>query len=105
WRVLRGPGVANWDFGVFREFRLPSRANLQVRFEAFNVLDKQQFGNPGGNVSNLRLNPDGTIRDLNGFAEILDATNERQMRLGVRLGWEGSAALSSARPSRAAGAA
>jgi hypothetical protein len=87
WRVLRGPGVANWDFGVFREFRLPSRANLQVRFEAFNVLDKQQFGNPGGNVSNLRLNPDGTIRDLNGFAEILDATNERQMRLGVRLGW------------------
>ena len=87
WRVLRGPGVANWDFGVFREFHLPSRANLQVRFETFNVLDKQQFGNPGGNVSNLRLNPDGTIRDLNGFAEILDATNERQVRLGVRLGW------------------
>jgi len=87
WRVLRGPGVANWDFGVFRDFHLRSRANLQVRFEAFNVLDKQQFGNPGGNVSNLRLNPDGTIRDLNGFAEILDATNERQMRLGVRLGW------------------
>ncbi len=87
WRVLRGPGVATWDLGVFREFDLPSRANLQVRFEAFNVLDKQQFGNPGGNVSNLRLNADGTIRDLNGFAEILDATNERQLRIGLRLGW------------------
>src|SRR6266545_1166411 len=87
WRVLRGPGVATWDLGVFREFDLPSRANLQVRFEAFNVLDKQQFGNPGGNVSNLRLNSDGTIRDLNGFAEILDATNERQLRIGLRLGW------------------
>lgn len=87
WRVLRGPGVANWDLGVFREFALPSDVNVQVRFEAFNVLDKQHFGNPGGNVSNLRLNPDGTVRDLNGFSEILTATNERQMRIGVRLGW------------------
>jgi hypothetical protein len=87
WRVLRGPGVANWDLGVFRQFDLPRSANLQLRFEAFNVLDKQHFDNPGGTVSNLRLNPDGSIRDLNGFAEILGATNERQMRIGVRLGW------------------
>ena len=87
WRVLRGPGVANWDLGVFREFALPRTMNVQLRVEAFNVLNKQHFDNPGGTVSNLRLNPDGTIRDLNGFAEILTATNERQMRVGVRLGW------------------
>jgi len=87
WRVLRGPGVANWDLGVFRQFKLPSGTNVQVRFEAFNVLDKQHFLNPGGNVSNLRLNPDGTLRDLNGFAEILESTNERQLRIGMRLGW------------------
>jgi hypothetical protein len=86
-RVLRGPGVANWDLGVFREFRLPRGANVQLRVEAFNVLNKQHFDNPGGNVSNLRLNPDGSIRDLNGFAEVLTATNERQVRVGVRLGW------------------
>ena len=87
WRVLRGPGVANWDLGVFRQFKLPSGTNVQVRFEAFNVLDKQHFANPGANVSNLRLNPDGTLRDLNGFAEILESTNERQLRIGMRLGW------------------
>jgi hypothetical protein len=87
WRVLRGPGVRTWDLGVFRQIDLPRDMNVQIRFEAFNVLDEQIFGNPGGNVSNLRLNPDGTIRDLNGFAEILDATNERQLRIGVRLGW------------------
>jgi hypothetical protein len=86
-RVLRGPGVANWDLGVFRQFELPRTMTVQVRFEAFNVLNKQHFDNPGGNVSNLRLNPDGSVRDLNGYAEILTATNERQMRVGVRLGW------------------
>ena len=87
YRVLRGPGVANWDLGVFREFALPRSINVQLRVEAFNVLNKQHFNNPGGTVSNLRLNPDGTIRDLNGYAEILEATNERQVRIGVRLGW------------------
>jgi hypothetical protein len=87
WRVLRGPGVANWDLGVFRQFDLPRSANVQLRIEAFNVLNKQNFDNPGGTVSNLRLNPDGSIRDLNGYAEILGATNERQMRIGVRMGW------------------
>jgi hypothetical protein len=86
-RVLRGPGAAQWDLGVFREFRLPRNANAQFRFEAFNVLNTPQFGNPGGNVSNLRLNPDGTVRDLNGFAVITSASGERQLRVGVRFGW------------------
>jgi hypothetical protein len=87
WRVLRGPGVRNWDLGVFRQFELPRSMNVQLRVEAFNVLNKQHFRNPGGNVSNLRLNPDGSVRDLNGFAEVLEADNERQVRVGLRLGW------------------
>jgi len=87
WRVLRGPGVANWDLGVFRQIDLPRNTNVQLRVEVFNVLNKQWFSNPGGNVSNLRLNPDGTVRDLNGFAEVLESANERQVRIGVRLGW------------------
>jgi hypothetical protein len=91
WRVLRGPGVSNWDLGVFRQFDLPRSVNVQLRIEAFNVLDTQWFVNPGGNsgtnVSNLRLNPDGSVRDLNGFAEVTESTNERQVRIGLRLGW------------------
>jgi hypothetical protein len=87
WRALRGPGVANWDLGVFRQFNVPRGMNVQLRIEAFNVLDKQWFANPGGNVSNLRLNPDGSLRDLNGFAEVVESANERQVRFGLRLGW------------------
>jgi hypothetical protein len=87
YRVLRGPGSATWDLGVFREIGLPRNTNVQVRFEAFNVLNSPVYGNPGGNVSNLRLNADGTIRDLNGFSEITSSSGERQMRVGVRFGW------------------
>jgi hypothetical protein len=86
---VRGPGVASWDLGVFRQFDLPRGLNLQVRMEAFNVTNRPRFSNPGGNVSNLRLNPDGTVRDLNGFAVITSTQDgsERQVRFGVRVGW------------------
>ena len=82
--------MQNWDLGVFRAVQIcRGRPNLQFRFEAFNVLNTPHFNNPGGNVSNLQLNPDGTVRNLNGFAEITGTNDgsERQMRLGVRFGW------------------
>ncbi len=86
---MRGPGVASWDFGLFRQLKLPRQAILQVRLEAFNVTNRPRFSNPGGNVSNLRLNADGSVNNLNGFAVITGTQDgsERQVRLGVKLGW------------------
>ena len=86
---VRGPGYHRWDLGVFRQIDLPRGMDLQLRFEAFNVTDAPRFNNPGGNVSNLRLNADGTVRDLNGFAVITGtaAASERQLRIGARLGF------------------
>jgi carboxypeptidase family protein/TonB-dependent receptor-like protein len=89
--VVRGPGVASWDFGVFRQIRL-RQMNVDVRMEAFNLTNRPRFANPTGNavnVSNLILNPDGSVRDLNGYG-VITATNdgsERQIRFGLRLGW------------------
>jgi hypothetical protein len=60
---------------------------MTIRFEAFNVLNTAHFNNPGANVSNLQLNPDGSVRNLNGFSEVTSAYGERQMRIGLRLGW------------------
>lgn len=85
--AVSGPGYANWDVGIFRDIQLPRKVIMTVRVEVFNALDTAHFNNPGGNVSNLQLNPDGTIRNLNGFAEVTSAYGERQARLGVRLGW------------------
>jgi hypothetical protein len=89
YNFLRGPGVAQWDLSVFRQVGLGGQFNLQIRFDAFNVTNRPRFNNPGANVSNLQLNPDGTIRNLNGFTEITATADdsERQMRLGIRLAW------------------
>jgi hypothetical protein len=87
WGVLRGPGYANWDLGIFRQLTLPRNMSLQIRFEAFNTLNTAHFNNPGGNVSNLQLNADGTVRNLSGFSEVTGAFGERQLRIGARVGW------------------
>jgi hypothetical protein len=89
---LRGPGVANWDAGLFREFAVRERIRLQFRAEAFNASNTPHFANPGANVSNLQLNTDGSIRSLGGFSEITstnslgrEGIDERQFRVGIRL--------------------
>lgn len=84
--ILRGPGVANIDLGIFREFRLTEKVGMQFRTEAFNATNTPHFNNPGANVSNLRLNSDGTVSALGGFTEITGARpDERQVRFGLRI--------------------
>ncbi|MCU1324656.1 MAG: TonB-dependent receptor family protein [Bryobacterales bacterium] len=90
---LRGPGIANLDASLFRTFRFKERMSLQLRVEALNSTNTPHFANPASNVSNLQLNPDGSVRNLNGFG-VITSTNrtgrqydEREMRLGVRFGF------------------
>ena len=47
---LRGPGILNLDLGLFRQFRITERWQLQFRVEAFNSTNTPHLGNPGTNV-------------------------------------------------------
>jgi hypothetical protein len=88
---LRGPHLYNLDLGLFRNFRVTERVQLQFRAEAFNLTNTPHFDLPGNNVSDMVLN-NGRIEDLGGFSEITAVTNlardgidERQFRFGLRL--------------------
>ena len=87
---LRGPHLYNLDLGLFRNFCISERFQLQFRAEAFNLTNTPHFGLPGNNVSDMVLN-NGRIADLGGFSEITSVTNlaregidERQFRFGLR---------------------
>jgi hypothetical protein len=85
-----GPGRKQWDVGLFRRVNLRGQTNIELRIEAFNVTNTPHFSNPGSNRSSLQLNPDGSIRNLNGYTEVTSTTgskSERQLRLGIRLGF------------------
>lgn len=84
--ILRGPGFVNLDMGVFRNFAIREKFNLQFRAEAFNATNTPHFNNPGASASSLVRNADGSIRSLGGFTEITSAqADERQFRFALRL--------------------
>jgi len=50
--VLVGPGMVNFDFGIFKNFRIRERHNIQFRLETFNTFNHTNFATPGGTFSN-----------------------------------------------------
>ncbi|HYM11762.1 MAG TPA: TonB-dependent receptor [Bryobacterales bacterium] len=84
--ILRGPGVVNTNLSLFRSFAISERFALQFRAESYNFTNTGHFNNPSTNVSNMRLNADGSIASLGNFMSITSAqTDQRQFRLGLRL--------------------
>jgi hypothetical protein len=72
--VARGPAVFSLDLGLHKSVGLPAgQSRLEFRIEAFNVLNKSNFGSPNGNRSATDF---GTIRTL--------STTPRQIQLGVK---------------------
>jgi hypothetical protein len=90
--TLRGPGTANLDFSIFRNFRIAERVKLQFRGEAFNLTNSPHFGTPGSSVANLSLNPDGSVKSLGSYTIISSTTgvgregiDQRALRFGIRV--------------------
>jgi hypothetical protein len=52
-----GPGIANTDFSMLKNFKVTERVNLQFRMEFFNIFNKAQFRgdsiNGSGNTGNF----------------------------------------------------
>ena len=48
---IQGPGSISWDTALFKHTKLSERLDLEVRAEAFNILNHANLGNPGTNIS------------------------------------------------------
>jgi hypothetical protein len=74
---LRGPGLINMDFSLFRHFKITERYNLEFRAETQNLTNSPHFGNPST-----------SCRDVNGtcggpFGQITSSYGERILQLGA----------------------
>jgi hypothetical protein len=49
--IVLGPGFVNTDFSVFKNLHITESANVQIRFEFFNLLNTPHFASPGSDVS------------------------------------------------------
>ncbi|MES2390311.1 MAG: carboxypeptidase regulatory-like domain-containing protein [Acidobacteriota bacterium] len=73
---LIGPGEYYSDVSVLKSFAIHEKLNLQLRMDAFNVLNHPNFGNPGANISV------GTFGTITGT---LGSGPNRLVQLGGRL--------------------
>lgn len=48
---IRGPGLRNLDFSLFKNFNITERWQLEFRAESFNAFNTPQFGNPNTSVT------------------------------------------------------
>jgi hypothetical protein len=71
--LVRGPGYANDNFSLFKNFSLPQRMNLQFRAESFNLLNTPHYGNPNAN------------RNSGSFGSITSASSPRIMQFALKL--------------------
>jgi hypothetical protein len=53
---LRGPGFWSDDFSVFRDVPITERLKAQFRFEAFDILNHPNLGQPGGSLGSGNFN-------------------------------------------------
>jgi hypothetical protein len=58
---LRGPGIANYDFAVFKRTAITERLKLEFRAEAFNLFNRVQFGQPNLQYSTAANSTFGVI--------------------------------------------
>lgn len=74
--LLRTDSVRNLDLSTFKVVSLAGRLRLQVRLEAFNALNRVQFGSPNTSVTSSSF---GVVTS--------QANRPRQLQLGVKLLW------------------
>ena len=48
--AFRGPAIYNWDFSLFKKFRIRERHEIQFRAEFFNFFNHVNLGAPGLNI-------------------------------------------------------
>src|SRR5205814_5038895 len=72
--TIQQPGIDNWDMGVYKNFRMRDRLNLQVRWETFNTWNHTQFGSANLSTSSLSF---GRITSTR--------VGPRRMQFGLRL--------------------
>jgi hypothetical protein len=71
--MARGPSALNVHMTVAKSFAVGTARRLQIRVEAFNVLNRQNYNSPELRVNNVD------------FGRITGASGSRTFQLGGRL--------------------
>jgi hypothetical protein len=73
WNVISGPGAWNLDSSIFRNFSIKERWKIQLRGEAFSVINTPRWNNPNTDITSSN------------FGFITGAGGARSIQLGAKI--------------------
>jgi hypothetical protein len=77
--VYNGPGLADFDASLFKNFKIRERMTLQARAEFFNLLNRANFASPNTTVfSGTAISPSAGLITAT-------STTSRQIQFGLKL--------------------
>jgi Carboxypeptidase regulatory-like domain/TonB dependent receptor-like, beta-barrel len=94
YNLLRGPGIANYDFSVSREFKLTERFKLQFRMDAFNFTNTPHFSTPDNSLGDANsfdpvthvVTDPGSFMTVSGVQDLArEGIDERQFEFSLKL--------------------
>jgi hypothetical protein len=77
---LRGPGINNWDMGLYKNVLVKERFRFQLRGETYNTFNHTQFD---GLDLTARFDPSGKQANAR-FGQLISARNPRRMQLALK---------------------
>ncbi len=77
---FRGPGLVNFDLGLFRKFQITERVDLQFRAESFNFTNTPHFNTPSAAVNSGNF---GVVTGMQNTGR--EGIDQRFFRFGLRL--------------------
>lgn len=83
--ILRGPGLANLDFSLAKDTAfgfLGESRKLEFRADAFNILNRVNFGNPSSNVYAGQRDVEVPLATA---GQIVSARTARQLQFSLRM--------------------
>jgi hypothetical protein len=86
--VGRGPGLADWDASLFKNFRVARGSeifNVQFRFEAFNALNHTNFDPPTSTSLQLFTQALAPIPSAGNLTST--STTSRQLQFAIKILW------------------
>jgi len=85
--ILTGPGLADWDFSLIRNFKIGESKNLQFRAEMFNIFNTANFTLPNADWSSTAFGViPNTVQPIAGQASG-GPGDPREIQFALRFTW------------------
>lgn len=83
--TIYGPGVANWNAALYKNFNFTESVKIQLRFEGYNVFNHTQWGNVNTSLSAPQAGNTFTGTNAGSSGQITSARDPRVLQLGGKV--------------------